>query len=180
MATKDDHQKEAGQKDAEGNASSGRISFGKVFRGLESLLDTVIKLEEEGRQEHHYEGEANSRSGHLKALFDFSIKTNLLDNLPVRITEPVGAVAQKHVIEEEREPFIDLFNEEEYVLINVELPDVAEKDIQTEVHGDILILSTTGNNQTLIREVILPERIDATTITKKHTNGILEIRMRKR
>lgn len=178
MATKGDDQKKQHQKEGEDNSDTGRNSFSEFFRGLESLLNTVITVEE-GEQEHKYEGEANGLSGRLKTGFSLSIKTNLLDSIPRQSTEPKIVTPQKPAVEAEIEPFVDFFNEQDYVLIVVELPGVGEGDIQTEVNGDIFILSTTNSNRAYTKEIVLPESTDASTMTKKYTNGILEIRMSK-
>lgn len=179
MATKDDDQKKQRQKEGGGASGTGHISFTGFFHGLELLFDTVIKMEEEGKQEQRYEGEANNPSGRFKTAFGFSIKTNLLDNISTQLVEPTKVVTRGPIVEAEIEPFVDFFNEQDHVLIIVELAGVEEGDIQIEVNGDIFILSTISSNHAYTKEMILPEDVDASTMTKKYTNGILEIKMSK-
>ena len=178
MATKDDGQKKLQQKEGEDNSGTKRSSFTEFFRGLESLLNTVITVEE-GEQEQKYEGELNGLAGRLKTGFSLSIKTNLLDTIPRQPSEPARVITQRPMVEAEIEPFVDFFDEQDHVLIVVELPGVAEADIHIEVNGDIFILSTTNSNRAYTKEIVLPENTDASTMTKKYTNGILEIRMSK-
>lgn len=180
MATKGNDQKKQRQKEGEGASGAGRISFTGFFHGLESLFDTVIKMEEEGKQEQRYEGEANSPSGRFKTAFGFSIKSSLLDTISTQLVEPTKVVTRGPIVEAEVEPFVDFFNEQDHILIIVELAGVEEGDIQTEVNGDIFILSTIIGNHAYTKEMILPEDVDASTMTKKYTNGILEIKMSKK
>ncbi|GER86468.1 hypothetical protein KDW_06300 [Dictyobacter vulcani] len=176
MSTKGDDQKKQSHKED----GSGRISFTDFFHGLESLFDTIVKLEEEGKRETRYEGEGSNPAGRFKTAFGFSVKTNLLNNLSVKSVEPANTVTQGPIIEAEREPFVDLFNEQDHVLLVIELPGVEERDIHTEVNGDIFILSTTYGDRTYSKEVILPGDADPDTMQKKYTNGILEIKMSKK
>lgn len=180
MSAKGDDQKKPGHKEGKGDAGSGRISFTDFFHGLESLFDTIVKIEEEGKQETRYEGEGRHPSGRFKTAFGVSIKSSLLDNLSVKSVEPARVVTQEPIIEAEREPIVDLFNEQDHVLLIIELPGVEEKAIHTEVNGDIFILSTTHSNHTATKEVILPEDVDPNTMQKKYTNGILAIKLSKK
>jgi HSP20 family protein len=181
MTPKGDDQKKQRREEGEGDAGTGHLSFTGFFRGLESLFDTVIKLEEEGRQEHRYEGESSSLSGRFKTAIGLSIKTGLLDDtISMKPVESTRTVAQAPIVETEREPFVDLFDEQDHVQIIIELPGVDEDDILIEVNGDIFILSITNSNRPYTKEVILPRDTDASTMTKKYTNGLLEIMMSKK
>lgn len=93
MATKDDEPKEAWQK------TPGRRSLGNFFCGLESLLNTIITLEEEGKHEYHNEGEARDPSGRLKTAFHLSIKMDLLETISTPPAEPARVVPSKTIVE---------------------------------------------------------------------------------
>ncbi|GCE06048.1 Hsp20/alpha crystallin family protein [Dictyobacter aurantiacus] len=181
MATKGDDQKKQQQKDGEDKSTTGHGSFIGFFRGLESLLNTVITVEESaGEQERKYEGEANSLSGRLKTGFSLSVKTNLLDVTTRPSAEPVRVVTHKSMPGAEPEPFVDFFNEQDHVRIIAELQGIEEEHVHTEIQGDIFILSTSGGSRRAYsKEIVLPEDMDVSTLTQKYTNGILEIRMDK-
>ncbi|GLV59266.1 hypothetical protein KDH_60930 [Dictyobacter sp. S3.2.2.5] len=164
------------QKEGEDKSANGQGSFMGFFRGLESLLNTVITLEE-GAQEKKYEGEASDPSGRLKTGFSLSVKTIGAATTPS--AESARVVTRKPEVEAEPEPFVDFFNEQDHVRIIAELPGIEEENIHTEIHGDILILSISGNRRAYSKEIVLPEGTDVGTLTRKYTNGILEIRMDK-
>ncbi len=84
------------------------------------------------------------------------------------------------VVEEEREPLVDIFDEKDHVLIIIELPGIEEVHIKTSVKGDILTLSAAHGDRKYYKEVVLPEGIDTGTIKKKYKNGVLEIRIGKK
>jgi HSP20 family protein len=137
-------------------------------------------MEEEGKGEVRREGEFTSPSGRVKAVYGLSIKEGL-GGTP--IVEPFGNVkrtAQGPVVEEQREPLVDIFDEEDHVSVIVELPGVQVSDIDTEIKGDILTLSAANNSHKYYKEVILPKNVDVSSAQRKYKNGILEIRMNKK
>ena len=83
-------------------------------------------------------------------------------------------------VEGERQPLVDIFDEQDHVLVIIELPGVEEEHISTEVTGDILTLSAARGNRKYSSEVVLPQDVDATTIKSTYKNGVLEIRMSKK
>jgi HSP20 family protein len=180
MPEKDDAQRKQSEKKVEVDFGIGKIFFSSLFQGIGSLIDLVSKMEEEGKGEVKHEEAFTSPSGRVKAVYGFSVNTNL-GGMPT--VEPFGNVrktARGPVVEEERQPFVDVFDEQDYVLVIIELPGVEEEHTHTEVNGDILILSTASGNRKYYKEVVLPKDVDASNIKSKYKNGILEIRMSKK
>jgi len=180
MPEKDDDQKKQAEKEIDVDLGIGKLSVGNLFQGIGSLIDLVSKMEEEGKGEERREGELSSPSGRVKALYGFSVKTGLGGKPTVETFGNVRKTPQGPVVEEERQPFIDVFDEQDHVLVIIELPGVEEEHIHTEVKGDILMLSAASENRKYSREVVLPKDIDASTVKSKYKNGVLEIRMSKK
>jgi len=186
MSAKNDYQKKK-DEEAEFDFGVGKISFGGLFQGIGSIIDLVSKMEEEGKGETKREGEFTSPSGRVKAVYGFSVKTNI-GGKPV--VEPFGNVRKTPkgpVVEEERQPLVDVFHEKEHVLIIIELPGVEEKNISTRIKGDILTLSAVSSDplrseasRKYYKEVVLPKDVDAGTLKSKYKNGVLEIRIEKK
>ena len=175
-----DAQNEKEEQKAEFDFHVGKFSFGDLMQGIGSFIDFVSKMEEAGKGEVRREGEFTSPSGRVKAVYGLSIKEGL-GGTP--IVEPFGNVkrtAQGPVVEEEREPLVDIFDEEDHVSVIIELPGVQVSDIHTEIKRDILTLSAANNRHKYSKEVVLPKNVDPSTAKRKYTNGILEIRMNKK
>jgi HSP20 family protein len=180
MAAKDDDQKKQDEEKTEIDFGIGKFSFGGLFQGIGSLIDLVSKMEEEGKGEVNREGEFTSPSGRVKAVYGLSVKTGLGGKPTV---ESFGNVRRTHkvpVVDEEREPLVDVFDEKDHVLVIVELPGVAEEQISTKVNGDILTLSAAEGGRKYYKEVVLPKDVDAGTLTSSYKNGVLELRMSKK
>ena len=82
------------------------------------------------------------------------------------------------MVAEVREPLVDVFDEDETILVVAELPGVAEEEIRIEVEGDILSLETAGERK-YAKEVLLPAAVEAGPFHKAYKNGILELRLKK-
>ena len=180
MPEKDDDQ----TKKVDIDLGAGKLSLGGFFQGIgsfiESVSDLASRMEEEGKGEETRKGEFTSPSGLVKAVYGISIKTNL-DGQP--IVESFGNVkrtAQGPVVESERQPLVDVFDEKDDVVFIVELPGIEEEQINTEIEGDILTLSTANDSHKYYKEIVLPKDVDVSTIKSKYKNGVLEIRMSKK
>lgn len=177
---KDDEQNEKIEKKVELGFRIGKLSFGDLIQGIGSFIDLVSKMEEEGKKEEKREGEFTSPSGRVKAVFGLSVKEGIGGTPKIETFGNVKRAAPRPVVEEEREPLVDIFDEEDHVSVIVELPGVQIKDIHSEFRGDILILSTTNSSYKYYKEVILPKDVETSSAKSKYKNGVFEIIMNKR
>ncbi len=90
----------------------------------------------------------------------------------------IRSTAEGPVVAEVREPLVDVFDEDDSVLVVVELPGVAEDEIKVEIEADVLSLKTVGERK-YAKEIDLPSAVDAATIKKAYKNGVLEVRLTK-
>ncbi|MGD1118307.1 MAG: archaeal heat shock protein Hsp20 [Dehalococcoidales bacterium] len=153
----------------------GQISLGGLFKGLGNFMDLASKLSEEGYEK---KGEISGLPKGAKGVYGFSIRT--LAGKPV--IESFGNIketARGPVVEEVREPMVDIFNEKDRILVIAELPGIAESEIKIEVNGDILNLSAAGRDRKYAREVLLPARVKPDSLKSSYKNGILEITLEK-
>jgi len=153
----------------------GKISFGGLFKGLGNLIDLASKLSEEGYERR---GEIGGLPNRAKGVYGFSIRT--LAGKPV--IESFGNIretARGPVVEEVREPMVDVFDEEDRILVIAELPGVSESDIKIEVAGDILNLAASDKDRKYAREILLPGKVKPDSVKTAYKNGILEIILEK-
>ncbi len=180
MAAKDEQQKKKDHEEIEVDFGMGKISFGGLFQGIGNLIDLVSKIEEEEKDEVKREGEFTSPSGRVKAVYGLSIKTNLSGKPTIEPFGNVRKTAKGPVVEEEREPLVDVFDEKDHIVVIAELPGADEERVSARVEGDILTISATGSDRKYYKEVILSEDVDADTLQSKYKNGVLEIRINKK
>ena len=158
----------------------GKLSLGGLFKGIEKLVDLAGELKETGG-EVNKEGEidlSHLKKG-MKGVFGFSVKT-AVGGKP--IVEPFGNIKKTPkgpTVEEVREPITDVFDEKEEIKVYAEMPGVNEKDIKLDLKGDILDISAQSGDRKYHKEILLPTKVKAETLTSSYKNGILEVKIKK-
>ena len=79
----------------------------------------------------------------------------------------------------EREPIVDVFEEEDYLRVMAELPGVEENEISLNVEDNTLTISTDTSAKTYFKEVKLPTPVKKKAVEYSYRNGILEVKLMK-
>lgn len=160
-------------------------SLGGVFGKFGNLIETLGELAEKG--------ESLSKSGELKGLdpkgklrgvYGVSIKSGLSPKGEEEFkVEPFGNVHRKPkggtVVDDTREPLVDVHEEDDHVLVIAELPGVSKKDIQVSLSGEELSIKAQRGAQRYEKEVELPEEFSDEKMRWTCNNGILKIRLER-
>ena len=160
---------------------SGDVGLGGMFRSLGGFLDLLSSLAEEGGGELARSGELGDEKKGVKAVYGFSVRVG--GGGKPRI-EKFGNVTVKDdgrgpVVEEAREPMVDLFDEGDHLRVVAELPGVGADDIRFEVKEDVLDLCATRGDRKYRKEVLLPAAVRAPAATSSYRNGVFEIKLPK-
>jgi HSP20 family protein len=156
------------------------LSLGGLLDGIGNLVDLAAKLQEAGG-EINKEGEidlSNLKKG-MKGVFGFSVKTAVGGKPVVESFGNVRKTPEGPKVEEEREPLTDVFDEDQEIRIYAEMPGVNEADIKLDLKEDILDISAQTGDRKYHKEVLLPSKVQADTMTSSYNNGILEIKVKK-
>jgi HSP20 family protein len=156
------------------------IGLGGIFKGLGDFINLVSEMAEAGESEVTRTGEFKVKGlgDRGRGVYGFSIRTGIGGTPQVEPFGNIRSTEEGPVVDEVREPLIDVFDEGETVLVVAELPGVAEEEITVEVKDDVLTLETRGERK-YAKETLLPCSVDAATIKKAHKNGVLELRFGK-
>lgn len=158
----------------------GKLSLGGLFKGVEKIIDLASELKEAGG-EVKKEGEVDlsSLKEGMKGVFGFSVKTAMGGKT---VVEPFGNVKktpQGPKIDEEREPITDVFDEEGEIKVYAEMPGINEEAVSVDLKEDILEIRGVSKDRKYRKEILLPAKVDAHTLTSSYKNGVLEIKMKK-
>jgi HSP20 family protein len=82
-------------------------------------------------------------------------------------------------VREEREPLVDVMEEERDIVIVAELPGVEKDDINLQTTKDHLTISVDKPQRKYHKELALPARVDPRSARASYKNGVLEVRLRK-
>lgn len=150
--------------------------FGGIFKGLADLIDTLGDLAEKG--------ERLKKSGEfvhkdVKGVYGFSVKVGIGDK-EVKV-EPFGNVRRDEetgetVVQEIREPVVDVFEEKDHTLVVAEMPGISTRDVHLEVKDDLLTISAEKGDKKYRKEILLPRSYPRDKMKISCNNGILEIK----
>ncbi|MBK8046189.1 MAG: Hsp20/alpha crystallin family protein [Anaerolineales bacterium] len=165
-------------KDLAGASVHVDLGLGGLFKGIGNLLDLVSNLSEAG--------ENISRTGEMKfgddekmkGVYGFTIRTGLGGMPKVESFGNIRESDEGPIVADTREPLVDVFEEEKNYLLVAELPGAAADEVQVEVDGDVVALSTTGNRK-YAKEVLLPGPAVREGMALNYNNGVLEVRLPK-
>jgi len=169
-------------KKAEIDFGIGKISLGGlggVFDGIGKLIDSVSKIAGEAKSVVSETGEIKGLGDKVKGVYGFTIRTLAGGEAKVESFGNIRKTPKGPVVEEVREPIVDVFDEKDELLIVAELPGVEESDVNVEAKGDILTLSGERGEKKYNKEVLLPSKVDEKSLSSTYKNGILEIRIKK-
>jgi HSP20 family protein len=82
-------------------------------------------------------------------------------------------------LRKEREPLVDVIEEDKALVIVAELPGVEKDDINLQVTDDHLTISVNKSNRKHHKGLTLPARVDPKSAGATYKNGVLEIKLKK-
>jgi HSP20 family protein len=166
-------------KNEKDEASFDILGLGGLFKGIEKLVDLAGKLEEKGGM--NKEGEINLdhiKKG-MKGVYGFTINTAAGGSPKVETFGNIKKTPEGPKVDAEREPITDIFDEKSEVIVLAEMPGIEESDIKIDLKEDMLEITANGKSRTYRKEMLLPVKASMKDLTRKFTNGILEIRIKK-
>ena len=139
------------KKTAHKNEPPGQTGggFDGILSGLTGLVGKLNELAETGA-ELRRSGEIHGAGKELKGIYGFTVKVGLGDQA-ARV-EPFGNIRPdkktgRAVVEEIREPVVDLFEEKDHILIVAEMPGISAQDVQIEVKDDVLAITAAKGDK---------------------------------
>ena len=154
--------------------------LGGIFTGLAKLIEVASKLEKNGEKVFSETGELKGVNDRLKGVYGFSVK---MGGGGSPIIEQFGNIKDSDdgpIVEDVREPIVDVFVEDAQILVLAELPGVEENEISVELQDDVLMVSATAKSvpgRKYAKEILLEVPVQAETLEKHYRNGILEVKI---
>jgi HSP20 family protein len=151
---------------------------GGILKGLGDLVEKLSELAEKG-QSLSQTGEIKE-GDRLRGMYGFTVKMGLGDRGPT--IEPFGNIGRdvrsgKPVVHEEREPAVDVFEEDKHVLVVAEMPGIAMEDVHLELDGDRLTITAKKRDKKFHKEVELPREFTRDKMQAACNNGVLEVKL---
>jgi HSP20 family protein len=170
--------KKRNEKASEGGFELG---MGGMLKGFGDLIDKLGELAKTGEQMSRT-GEIHGAGKEVKGIYGVTVKVGLGDDRPT--VEPFGNIRQDResghtVVQEVREPVVDVFEEEDHVLVVAEMPGVSKEDVHITVEDDLLTFTAERGDKKYRKEVLLPASCAKAKIEVACNNGVVEIKCKK-
>ncbi len=167
--------KKRNEKTIDGGFETG---IGGILKGLGDLVEKLGDLAETGG-ELSRTGEIHGAGKEVKGIYGFTVKAGLGDDRP-RI-EPFGNIRKdrksgRSIVQEVREPVVDVFEEEDHVLILAEMPGISVEEVQIVVEDDLLTITAVHGDKHYRKEVLLPGSFAREKMQVVCNNGVVEIK----
>ncbi len=172
-----------------GESGSGKEGggLGGLIGGLTEFVDKLNQLAEKGQQISKTGsfdlGQAGGEQQKpLRGVYGLSVKMGVGGESP-RV-EPFGNIRRDEdsgepVIEDMREPLVDVFDEGDHLLVLAEMPGVESRDVRIDVEGTRMEISASRAERKYHKRFDLPSAVDKSTVKVSEKNGIVEIRCSK-
>jgi HSP20 family protein len=155
--------------------------FEGILKGFTDLIGKLGELAEKGEQLSRT-GEIHWKEGKekgLKGVYGFSVKVGL-GGKEIEV-EPFGNIRKDEksgetVVEDVREPVVDIFEENDYTLVVAEMPGISAEDVLLSVKDDMLTIDAEKRDMKYHKKVKLPKSYPKEKMHISCNNGILEIR----
>ncbi len=165
-----DEEKTKSEKDVVIDFGIGKINFGGLLKNFGNLLDIASRLSEEG-----VDISGSEKIGHKgKVVYGVTVK-NLAGKTTFETFGNVKDTEKGPIVEDCREPIIDVFDEGQTLKVIAEMPGISEEELKIEISGDILNISAVGSDRKYTKEVLLPFKVDEAVQGIHSKNGIFEI-----
>ena len=166
-----------GKGGASDSGKKGQRGLGFILEGLGSLLEKVGELAQRGEQLRE-SGELQDPSGKVRVVYGLNVKFGAGDR-DIEV-EPFGNLRKNArtgdaEVAEVGEPMVDIFDEEDRVLVVAEMPGVGEQDVRLELREDILTLAAETGEKKYRKEILLPRPFTTDKLSFTCRNGILQV-----
>ena len=175
----DDKRKKEAKEGFELDFGMGKFSFGGLFEGIGNLIESVGKISKEGGVISE-EGEITGLGDKVKGVYGFTVRTLAGGKPKVETFGNIKKTPKGPVVEEVREPIVDVFDEEDHILVVAELAGIDSTDINLDMNKDILTLSAGTGDRKYHKEIVFPSEVDESTEEMTFKNGILEVKYSKK
>jgi len=146
--------------------------FTKIVEKLGELADKGQEIRTKGS----FEGAQNNLSG----MYGVSVKFGAGDQGPkvssfgnIKKDKETGET----VVQEVREPMVDIFEESEYTHLIAEMPGIGTDDVTLSLTDDILSISAEKGDLRYKKEVLLPRQHVPEKMKYFCNNGILDVKL---
>ncbi len=157
------------------------FGLGNLFKGLGDLVDLVQKMTEEGKDTYSKYGEISDlhQNKSIKGKYGFTVHMGTDTVGQLDKFRKLKFVEEVHNWDSVLEPLVDIYDEEDILIVVADVPGANEDMIGTSLEARELTLDIQGPQRKYWKKLSLPVEVDATPVAFSYNNGILELKFKK-
>jgi len=150
-------------------------------KSIFDLFDEMFRQMFEEFEELEKEFEELAKRGAVKGPYVYGVRITVGPDGVPRVEEfgNVKRVGEKPVVKEEIDPLVDVFEDEDEVVIVAEIPGASKEDIHVKALENKVIIKARGHDKRYYKEIELPAKVDPRKAKASYKNGVLEVRIKK-
>jgi HSP20 family protein len=141
------------------------------FDRLEGTTDEIIRKA--------FETASERTKARRPYVYGFSMSVGPDGNPVIRDFGNVQPSRRGTKIRKEREPLVDVIEEDKAIVIVAGLPGVEKDNIRIHAIEDHLTVSVNTHSHKYHKELALPARVDPKSVCVSYKNGVLVVRLKK-
>ena len=157
----------------------GMDDFFGDFSGIEKMMNDLMR--------NMFSGQGRAEPG-KPFVYGFSMKTgpdgkphiSEFGNVKPGQIDVDGGRSIGPVVQDAREPLVDVMDSEKEIIVIAELPGVEKRDIDLEIDGDRLMIKVDTETKKYYKEVALPDKVKDDATDASYNNGVLEIHLKRK
>jgi HSP20 family protein len=154
-----------------------RRGLSGLFEHLNELLDVVADLQE--GKELNRSGEIRSRSGKVSGLYGLRIRSGLESEGAGPVFEHFGDIGSRGgraTVNDEREPVVDIFEEDNKITVVAEIPGAQPDNIEVTIENrQTLVLTACSRERKYRKELNLSHPVLEKPLQSSYLNGIYSV-----
>ncbi|MCE4617743.1 MAG: Hsp20/alpha crystallin family protein [Desulfurococcales archaeon] len=153
----------------------------KRRKSIFDLFDEMFKQMFEEFEELEKEFEEMAKRGAVRGPYVYGVRITVGPDGVPRIEEfgNVKRIGEKPVVKEEMDPLVDVFEDEDEVVIVAEIPGASKDDIHVKALENKVVIKAKGKEKRYYKEIELPVKVDPGKARASYKNGVLEVRIKK-
>ncbi|MFW6110973.1 MAG: archaeal heat shock protein Hsp20 [Thermoproteota archaeon] len=146
----------------------------REFDRIDKMMDEMMRRSFEPFKSPKREGSPNPK------IYGFSLSVGPEGKPRVKKFGNLKKGRKSPHIKEERAPLVDVLEEGEEVMVIVELPGVAEEDIDLKASEESLTIQVDTPEREYHRKLSLPVEVNPKKYKTSYKNGVLQVRFKKK
>jgi len=151
-----------------------------IFDIIDEMMNEFMKEFTSDFVDIEKELEDMAKRGYIKGPYVYGVRVTIGPDGVPRVEEfgNVKREGDKPIVTNEIEPLVDVFEDNEEIIVVAEVPGVSKEDIELKVKPKQLIIKAKSKDRKYFKTIDLPKEVIPEKAKASYKNGVLEVRLK--